>query len=74
MRDPSGPVSSAAAASPPSAHDRLVARARDHVFEEAALHGIVVDDENALRHDGNSTQTDATKALCRVGAMLAEEI
>ena len=32
--------------------DRLVARARDHVFEQPTLDGIVVDDEDALGHDG----------------------
>ena len=33
---------------------RLVARARDHAFEESPLHRIVVDDQNPLTHDATS--------------------
>ena len=35
-------------------HDRLVARARDHVFQEPPLHRIVIDDENTLFGPGSA--------------------
>ncbi len=52
-----------------SGDDRLIARACDDVLEQAALNGIIVDDENALGHDGNSTQTDATKDCADLGRL-----
>ena len=36
--------------------DRLVAEPAHHVVEEAALHGIVVDDQNTLTHHATLTQ------------------
>jgi hypothetical protein len=39
-----------------SGEDRVVAGARDHALKQAALDGIVINDENTLGHDGNSTQ------------------
>ena len=44
------PSSSAIAASPPSAVTTLIAGLFHHVLQEAALYGIVVDDEDALGH------------------------
>jgi hypothetical protein len=34
-------------------HDRLIARAHDHVFQEPPLHRIVIDNENTLGHAGS---------------------
>ena len=38
------------AASPPSTVDGLISRLRDHVVQELALHGVVIDDEDAFGH------------------------
>ena len=47
--------------------DHLIAVARDHVFEEAALHRIVIDDENPLDHV-------RTCYLYRIGALCRSRI
>ena len=46
--------------------NRLIAEPSHHAFEETALHGIVVDDQNTLTHDA---PPQPTRTLCRNGAV-----
>ena len=56
MRPPSGPVEHRDRRIAALGRHHVVAEAARHRFEQAALHGIVVDDEDELGH-GDSTAT-----------------